>query len=156
MMLFTGLPDPEPQGVPIPPLAPGERPNFIVIMTDDQGWDDVGLHQPHKPGETPKFVNTPNIDKFLKRSTKFDNFYVTPMCAQSRAELMTGRAYPKTGTMLVSGGEMFSNLISYCSRFCWLVQASSFTDCCAYGGEMLTHDKHVEQDTAAQHRKVAP
>jgi arylsulfatase A-like enzyme len=33
-----------------------QKPNFIVILTDDQGWDDIGLHN-------PKYVNTPNIDK---------------------------------------------------------------------------------------------
>uniref|UniRef100_A0A383VL27 Sulfatase N-terminal domain-containing protein n=1 Tax=Tetradesmus obliquus TaxID=3088 RepID=A0A383VL27_TETOB len=88
--------------VPIPALPAGQQPNFIVILTDDQGWDDIGLHN-------PKYVNTPNIDKFIRGGTLFDNFYVTPQCAQTRAELLTGRKYARTGTMLVHGGYDFIN-----------------------------------------------
>jgi arylsulfatase A-like enzyme len=53
---------------------------------------------------TPAHPNTPNLDSFIRSGVLFDNFYTTPMCAQSRAALLTGRSYPKTGTMLVSGG----------------------------------------------------
>jgi hypothetical protein len=49
-------------------------------------------------------VHTPNIDRFIKRSTLFSNFYVTPQCAQSRAQLLTGRNFVRTGTLSVSGG----------------------------------------------------
>lgn len=83
--------------MPIPALPAGQKPNFIVILTDDQGWDDIGLHNPN-------YVNTPNLDRFIKGGTFFSNFYVTPQCAQTRAALMTGRQYPRTGTMLVHAG----------------------------------------------------
>ncbi|WIA16004.1 hypothetical protein OEZ85_012737 [Tetradesmus obliquus] len=86
-----------PGQVPIPALPAGQKPNFIVILTDDQGWDDIGLHN-------PDYVNTPNLDRFIKGGTFFSNFYVTPQCAQTRAALMTGRQYPRTGTMLVHAG----------------------------------------------------
>lgn len=92
----------------IPPLPEGDVPNFIVILTDDQGWDDISSHHPTKSGAP--LVRTPNLDRFLGRATTFDNFYVTPMCSQSRAALLTGREYPKSGTMLVHGG--------VCARSC--------------------------------------
>lgn len=101
----AATPEPEPQGVSIQQLPQDGRPNFIVILTDDQGWDDIGLHHPEEPGSRPNFVNTPNLDKFLLTSKQFDNFYVAPMCSQSRAALLTGRDYPHTGTMLVNGGD---------------------------------------------------
>ncbi|WIA17400.1 hypothetical protein OEZ85_014256 [Tetradesmus obliquus] len=91
-----------PSGVPIKPLPPGEKPNFIIILTDDQGYDDIGLHN-------PSYVKTPNLDRFMRRALRFDNFYVSPQCAQSRAALLTGRASPRVGTMLVHGGYDFIN-----------------------------------------------
>jgi hypothetical protein len=45
------------------------------------------------------------LRRFIRGGTLFDNFYVTPQCAQTRAELLTGRSYARTGTMLVHGGE---------------------------------------------------
>lgn len=104
--VFAELKPPQPAGVPVPPLPSGEKPNFIVILTDDQGWDDVGLHYPQKPG-APAFVNTPHLDAFMRAGTQFDNFYVTPLCAQTRAALLTGRDNPRTGTLLISGGYDF-------------------------------------------------
>jgi arylsulfatase A-like enzyme len=38
--------------------AQQQRPNFIVIVTDDQGWDDIGMHN-------PDYVKTPNIDRLV-------------------------------------------------------------------------------------------
>jgi arylsulfatase A-like enzyme len=97
------------QGMRIKPLPPSKRPNFIIVLTDDQGYDDIGLHQPHAPREAPKWVSTPHMDKFMRQSLEFTNFYVAPMCAQSRAELLTGRAYQRTGTMLINGGYDYIN-----------------------------------------------
>lgn len=94
--------------MPIPALPAGHKPNFIVILTDDQGWDDIGLHN-------PKYVNTPNLDKFIRGGTLFSNFYVTPQCAQTRAALMTGRHYPRTGTMLVHAGALCCKQQALCA-----------------------------------------
>ena len=67
-----------------------ERPNVIVIITDDQGYGDFGhTGNPH--------VKTPNLDKFAKESIRFNNFYVSPVCAPTRASLMTGRYSLRTG-----------------------------------------------------------
>jgi arylsulfatase len=66
------------------------RPNVIIIMTDDQGYGDLGVTgNPH--------VRTPHIDGFAKESTRFNNFFVSPVCAPTRASLMTGRYSLRTG-----------------------------------------------------------
>ena len=67
-----------------------ERPNVIIIITDDQGYGDLGYTgNPH--------VKTPNIDAFARESVRFNNFYVSPVCAPTRASLMTGRYSLRTG-----------------------------------------------------------
>jgi arylsulfatase len=72
-------------------LAQGNKqPNVIIIMTDDQGYGDLGITgNPH--------VKTPVIDAFAKESIKFENFYVSPVCAPTRSSLMTGRYSLRTG-----------------------------------------------------------
>ena len=68
------------------------RPNFVVIMTDDQGYGDLAcLGNPH--------VRTPNIDRLHGQSLRFTNFYVTPVCAPTRAGLITGRYNYRTGVV---------------------------------------------------------
>jgi arylsulfatase A-like enzyme len=67
-----------------------KRPNVILIITDDQGYGDLGITgNPH--------VKTPVIDKFAKESIRFNNFYVSPVCAPTRSSLMTGRYSLRTG-----------------------------------------------------------
>jgi len=67
-----------------------ERPNIILIITDDQGYGDLGYTgNPH--------VKSPNIDAFANESIRFNNFYVSPVCAPTRASLMTGRYSLRTG-----------------------------------------------------------
>ncbi len=66
------------------------QPNVIIIMTDDQGYGDLGsTGNPH--------VKTPVIDQFAKESIKFNKFYVSPVCAPTRSSLMTGRYSLRTG-----------------------------------------------------------
>lgn len=115
---LPALPKPQPLGIRIPALPSGQKPNFIVVLTDDQGFDDLGLHQPQQPGGKPQWVSTPNLDKFMQQSMEFRNFYVSPMCSQSRAELLTGRAYQRTGTMLINGGALGGGLRERAWRVC--------------------------------------
>lgn len=61
-----------------------DRPNVIVIMTDDQGIGDFGCM-----GNS--LVETPNVDAMFRQSVYFSNFYVHPVCTPTRACLMTGR-----------------------------------------------------------------
>jgi arylsulfatase A-like enzyme len=65
-----------------------KTPNFIIIFADDQGYADLGCF-----GATD--IKTPNIDRMAAEGIKFTDFYVAaPLCAPSRAALMTG-CYPK-------------------------------------------------------------
>jgi len=60
------------------------RPNILLIMTDDQGYGDVSAHgNPH--------LKTPNLDRLRGEGVRFERFYVCPVCAPTRAALMTGR-----------------------------------------------------------------
>jgi len=66
------------------------QPNVIIIITDDQGYGDLGVTgNPH--------VKTPVIDKFANENIRFNNFYVSPVCAPTRSSLMTGRFSLRTG-----------------------------------------------------------
>ena len=63
-------------------------PNIILIITDDQGIGDLGY-------TGNPFVKTPQIDHLAARSMRFTNFHVNPVCAPTRAAIMTGK-YPET------------------------------------------------------------
>jgi len=72
------------------------KPNVIVIMTDDQG-NNVGYQgNPH--------VRTPHIDRLAQQSVRFTNFHQMPMCTASRAALMTGKYAEQTGAWRTSLG----------------------------------------------------
>ena len=68
----------------------GSRPNIILVMTDDQGYGDLGCHG-------HPFLKTPNLDKLYTQSTRFTDFHVSPTCAPTRSALMSGRAPFKNG-----------------------------------------------------------
>jgi arylsulfatase A-like enzyme len=61
-------------------------PNVLVILTDDQGWADIGYNNPGK-------VHTPNLDRLAAEGARFENHYVMPQCTPTRVALFTGR-YP--------------------------------------------------------------
>lgn len=68
-----------------PPLDASEsRPNVIVIMSDDQGAGDYGF-------QGNELIRTPELDRMHARSACLNHFYVSPVCAPTRASLMTGR-----------------------------------------------------------------
>jgi arylsulfatase A-like enzyme len=60
------------------------KPNIIIVITDDQGWGDLGCRG-------NPIVKTPNLDKLHDESIRFTNFHVSTTCAPSRGSLMTGR-----------------------------------------------------------------
>ncbi|MCC5930138.1 MAG: arylsulfatase [Cyclobacteriaceae bacterium] len=67
-----------------------DRPNVILIITDDQGYGDLGFTgNPH--------VKTPVLDEMAQRSIRLNRFYVSPVCAPTRSSLMTGRYSLRTG-----------------------------------------------------------
>ena len=73
-------------------FAAAERPNVILIMTDDQGYGDLGSHG-------NPLIRTPNLDRFAAESVRFSRFYVSPVCAPTRASLLTGRYAYRTGVV---------------------------------------------------------
>jgi len=67
-----------------PPAEDSPRPNIVLIMTDDQGYGDLGA-------TGNPVIKTPHIDALAAQSAAMSNFYVSPVCAPTRACLMTGR-----------------------------------------------------------------
>jgi arylsulfatase A-like enzyme len=62
-----------------------EKPNVILIISDDQGWADIGYNNPR--------VYSPHLDQLARSGATFVNHYVMPQCTPTRVALMTGR-YP--------------------------------------------------------------
>lgn len=74
-----------------------DRPNVVLVMTDDQGYGDVGIHG-------NQIVRTPHLDQFARKGTQLTQFYCSPVCAPTRAALMTGRYFYRTGVIHTSRG----------------------------------------------------
>lgn len=62
----------------------GKRPNVIFILTDDQGYGDIGAH-------CNPILKTPNLDRLHREGARFTDFQVSPTCSPTRSALMTGR-----------------------------------------------------------------
>ena len=67
-----------------------KSPNVVLIITDDQGYGDLGVH-----GNT--MIRTPHLDAFAKQSVRLTNFHVDPTCAETRSALMTGKYSCRVG-----------------------------------------------------------
>jgi arylsulfatase A-like enzyme len=69
---------------PAPKKAAADRPNIIIILTDDMGFSDVACFGGN-------FVPTPNIDRIAKNGRKFTQYYsAAPICSPSRVGMLTG------------------------------------------------------------------
>lgn len=66
------------------------KPNIILILTDDQGYGDMGRHG-------NPILKTPNMDRLYDESMRFTDFQVSPCCAPTRSALMTGMHEFKSG-----------------------------------------------------------
>jgi arylsulfatase A-like enzyme len=74
-----------------------DRPNVILIMTDDQGYGDLSCHG-------NPILKTPNLDRLHDESIRLTDFHVSPFCTPTRAALMTGRYPARTGAYRTSSG----------------------------------------------------
>ena len=73
--------------------ARSQRPNVVLVITDDQGYGDLGAH-----GNTK--IRTPNLDALHKESVRLTDYHVDPTCSPTRSALMSGRTVwhlPKRG-----------------------------------------------------------
>ncbi|TKG96867.1 arylsulfatase [Puteibacter caeruleilacunae] len=73
------------------------HPNVVVVITDDQGYGDLGCHG-------NEIIKTPNLDSFYKQAIRFTNFHVSPTCAPTRSSIMTGRYANRVGVWHTIGG----------------------------------------------------
>jgi len=78
-------------------LSAAERPNVVLIMTDDQGYGDLACHG-------NPVLKTPNLDALHAESVRLTDFHVSPFCTPTRAALMTGRYPARTGAYRTSSG----------------------------------------------------
>ncbi|MEX2512166.1 MAG: sulfatase-like hydrolase/transferase [Cyclobacteriaceae bacterium] len=67
-----------------------QKPNFVIVMTDDQGYGDVGYM-----GNSD--IITPNLDEMSRAGLRLDRFYTAPVCSPTRASVLTGRYPTRTG-----------------------------------------------------------
>ena len=77
--------------------ARGQKPNVILIMTDDQGYGDLKCHG-------NPVLKTPHLDRLYEESVRLTDFHVSPFCTPTRAALMTGRYPARTGAYRTSSG----------------------------------------------------
>jgi len=66
------------------------RPNVVLVMTDDQGYGDLGCHG-------SAVAKTPHLDKMYTQCVRLTNYHVDPTCAPTRSALMTGRNSGRVG-----------------------------------------------------------
>jgi N-acetylglucosamine-6-sulfatase len=98
-----------------PPAAP--RPNVLVILTDDQRWDALGVVQ-REMGDQALFpwFQTPHLDRIAAEGARFANAFVTTsLCSPSRASLLSGR-YARRHQVLNNFTEYPVDLPSYPRR----------------------------------------
>ncbi len=65
------------------------KPNVVILVSDDQGWGDVGYHG----GE----MSTPNLDQLAKDGMELNRFYAYPICSPTRTSLLTGHISMRHG-----------------------------------------------------------
>ena len=80
-----------------------QKPNILIFLTDDQGWGDLSFN-----GNSN--LSTPNIDGIANNGAAFDRFYVSPVCSPTRAELLTGKFFIRSGVNGVTRGYERMNL----------------------------------------------
>ena len=67
------------------------RPNIILLMGDDHGWEEVGYNG-------HPYLKTPYLDEMARSGLRLDNFYAQPVCSPTRGNVLTGRHPNRFGT----------------------------------------------------------
>ncbi|WP_417887936.1 sulfatase-like hydrolase/transferase [Zunongwangia sp.] len=73
-----------------------KSPNFVVIIADDAGWNDMSFHGSE--------IKTPNIDKLAKNGIQLNRFYAYPTCSPTRASFLTGMPASRMGIVAPISG----------------------------------------------------
>ncbi len=81
-------------GPAMPPTAPENAPNVLVIVLDDVGFGQLGCYGGP--------IETPNIDKLAANGLRYTNFHTTALCSPSRAALLTGRNHHSIGLAAIT------------------------------------------------------
>ena len=68
-----------------------DAPNIVLIVSDDQGWNDIGYHNPK--------ILTPHLDRLAATGVRLEANYVFPTCSPTRAALLTGINPSRFGIM---------------------------------------------------------
>ena len=76
---------------------PALKPNIVILLADDMGWGDINANGNN-------LISTPVLNRLKSESLSFDRFYVCPLSAPTRAEMLTGRYFLRTGVSSVTRG----------------------------------------------------
>ncbi len=83
-------------------LHAAEKPNIVLILTDDQGHGEIAAHG-------NPVIKTPHLDALHADSVRFTDFHVDPTCSPTRAALLTGRYSTRTGVWHTINGRSLMN-----------------------------------------------
>ncbi|MBC8354035.1 MAG: arylsulfatase [Planctomycetes bacterium] len=75
---------------PFAMLMAAQKPNVVLVITDDQGYGDLSCHG-------NEVLKTPNIDELFRESVRLTDYHVSPTCSPTRAALQTGHWTNRTG-----------------------------------------------------------
>ena len=84
--------------VPLASLSLAEKPNIVVLISDDTGYGDFGCYG----GGVGRGMPTPNFDRMAREGMKFWSFYGQPSCTPGRAAMLTGRIPNRSGMTTVA------------------------------------------------------
>lgn len=131
---------------PIPGFT-GKPPNIIYILTDDQGFGDLGCYG-------SRSIETPNIDRLAEEGMRFTDFYAcNPICSPSRAGFLTGRYPHRTGVTFPFAGAADSILNKFMR---WLGhEIASFGGVDLLAGESITNGLPLSEITIAEALKLS-
>ena len=76
---------------------PTRKPNVILVITDDQGYGDLGC-------TGNPWIQTPNLDAFHEECVRFTDFHVSPLCTPTRGGIMTGHRPVRNGAWATTWG----------------------------------------------------
>lgn len=77
-----------------------ERPNILLILTDDQGWSQMsGPMDPRVPGSCSEYLETPNMDRLAREGIRFASGYSpAPLCTPTRRSIVCGTTAARSGS----------------------------------------------------------